>query len=196
MSRFMSYPVKTTIKRRWKNVGFKVFKNLLFPWNLLYWIFDIFVLCDYSSNRDIFFIFFIWCNILFTFMFHDFFYIISLKSIDFILFKKNLSFMFDNLNIVNLTLRHICLHCITLKTKNGNKWCFENLYCVSSKFTRCLICMSVMIFIHLFVILEIPISKGNKLGNRHNNKIGLLCSLIILDWRLLKFYTTFFICSC
>jgi hypothetical protein len=82
------------------------------------------MLCDTPKAMTYLLDIFIWCNILFIFMFPFMFHgflIISLKSIDCILFKNSLSFMFDDLDMVNLTLRHICLHCITLKTKNGNR---------------------------------------------------------------------------
>jgi len=51
--------------------------------------------------------------------------IMSLKSLVYILLSS-LSFMFDDFDTVNLTPRHICLCCIMLNFKNGNKWCLEN----------------------------------------------------------------------
>ncbi len=35
--------------------------------------------------------------------------------------KSSLSFMFDSCDIINLAPKHICLHCIMLNTKTGNK---------------------------------------------------------------------------
>jgi hypothetical protein len=50
------------------------------------------------------------------------------------LFKKSYSFMFDDFDTVSFAPRHICLRCIMLNTKNGNKWFFENAYLTMFKF--------------------------------------------------------------
>ncbi len=42
--------------------------------------------------------------------------------------------MFDDFDIISFAPKHICLRDIMLNTMNGNKWCFENVYLVSSKF--------------------------------------------------------------
>jgi len=106
---------------------------------------------------------------------------ISLKSIDCNLFKSSISLMFDDLHTVNLASRHICLHRIMLNTKNGNRQCFEILYCVLFKFMRCFVCSCNDTLIGLITILGTPIPKGNKLCNMHDIKDGLLYSMIILD---------------
>ncbi len=127
---------------------------------------------------------FIWrnklCTFVLLFMFCRFF-MISSKYVDCNLFKSFMSFMFDDLHVINLTPRHICLHWIMLNTKNGNRWCFENFYCVSSKFMRCFVCHCNDALIGLFTISRTPIPKGNKLGYMHYIKNGLLYSLIILN---------------
>ncbi len=149
---------------------------------------------------------FICCDKLFTFVLPFMscgFLTISSKSVDCNLFIYLFSFMFDDLDMVNLALRHICLCCVILKPKNENKWCFEKLYCVSFKFMRCFVCICNDTLIGLFGMSRILIPKGNKLENIHDNKVGLLYSFIILDqwlkdryWWLLKLCNVFIICSC
>jgi hypothetical protein len=52
--------------------------------------------------------------------------IMSSKSTICTSLKSSLSFTFDDFDTINLAPKHICLHCIMLNTKNGNKRCFEN----------------------------------------------------------------------
>ncbi len=104
---------------------------------------------------------------------------LSSKSMVCNLFKKSLSFMFDDFDTVSFAARHIYLHCIMLNTKNGNKWCYENVYLVSFKFKRCLTCNYSDILTTLFAISGTHILKGNSVGNIHEIKFKLLYSLII-----------------
>ncbi len=117
------------------------------------------------------------------------------------LFKKIYSF--DGFDTVSFAPRHICLYCIMLNTKNGNKWFFENAYLASSKFKRGLTCIFSDTLTNLFAIWGTPIPKGNNVGNIHEIKFGLLYSLIILDIWLYDKYQFFskllyplVICSC
>jgi hypothetical protein len=120
---------------------------------------------------------FIWPSKLCTFVSHLFFMdILWFHQNMLIVIYSKVLFMFDNLHIVNLAPRHIYLCWIMLNTKNGNRWCFETLYCVLSKFMRCF----VYSWNGLFTISRTPIPKGNKLGNMHDIKDGFYYSLIIL----------------
>jgi hypothetical protein len=47
--------------------------------------------------------------------------IMSLKFVVCISLRNTFSFMFDDFDIVNLAPRQICLCCIILNIKNGNK---------------------------------------------------------------------------
>ncbi len=89
--------------------------------------------------------------------------------------------MFDDFDTISFAPRHICICCIMLNTKNGNRWCFENAYLVLSKFQRCLTCNCSDILTTLFAISGTPIPKGNSVGNIHEIKFKILYSLIILD---------------
>jgi hypothetical protein len=68
--------------------------------------------------------------------------------------------MFDDFDNVSFGPRHICLHCIMLNTKNGNKWFFENTYLASSKFKRCLTYICIDTLTTLFAIWGTQIPKG------------------------------------
>jgi hypothetical protein len=58
----------------------------------------------------------------------------SLKSILCILLRTSFSFMFDDLDTVNLTPRHICLCCIMLNTKIeiNDVLKIDNEFCLNS----------------------------------------------------------------
>jgi hypothetical protein len=119
------------------------------------------------------------------------------------LFKRSLSFMFDDFDTVSFAPRHICLQCIMLNTKNGNTRCFLNAYLVLSKFQRCLTCNRSDTLTTLFAISGTPNPKGNSVGNIHEIKFEILYSLINLDlwlydkyWFFCKLLYTLVICSC
>ncbi len=96
----------------------------------------------------------------------------SSKSVVCSLFKRSLSFMFDDFDIVSFAPKHICLHCIMLNTKNGNRWCFENVYLVLSKFKKRLTSSCNDTLMTLFSISRRPNPKGNDVGNIHELYLG------------------------
>ncbi len=127
----------------------------------------------------------------------------SSKCVVYSLFKRSLLFMYDDFDIVSFAPKHICLCCIMLNTKNGNRWCFENVYLVLSKFKNCLTCNCNDTLTTSFAISKGPNPKGNSVGNIHGIIFGLLYSLIILDlwlydkyWFFYKSLYALIICSC
>jgi hypothetical protein len=96
----------------------------------------------------------------------------SSKSMVYNLFKRYFSFMFDDFDVLSFALKHICLHCIMLNTKIGNRWCFESAYLVWSKFKRCLTCICTNTLTILFAISWTPIPTGNSVGNIHELNLG------------------------
>ncbi len=134
----MFYPFKIATKGFWTNVGFKM-KNksgilmkfiILNTWSFcIVWLLPKTITCFLKSFK---------CrNKLSMFGFPCIFLGFLKMSSKFMvcnLFKRSLSFMFDDFDIVSFSPRHICLRCIMLNTKNGNRWCFENAYLVFLNF--------------------------------------------------------------